>query len=88
MRADENELEFPELQALLSTMALMIWGTTLTPARCAAMRNGDWAAVPVLLNNMGSFEGTNRVIMKMEMTSSWSDLGVYYNGGETNRRRA
>lgn len=69
-------------------MALIIWGTTLTPARCAAIRNGDWAAVPVLLNNMGSFEGTSRVIMKMEMTGPWLDIGVHYNGDEANRKRA
>jgi hypothetical protein len=52
------------------------------------MRNGDWAAVPVLLSNMGSFEGTSKVIMKTEMTGSWLALEAHYHHGETNHKIA
>lgn len=65
----DDKLEFPELQALVSTIALIICGTTLIPALFAAIRNGDWAAVPVLLSNIGSSDGIKRVIMRIEMTS-------------------
>lgn len=47
--------------------ALMIDGTTLIPARVAAITKGD-AEVPDLLRRFGSLEGTTRVTMKMVMT--------------------
>jgi uncharacterized protein YycO len=65
----ENILELPELQALVITIALIICGTTLIPARVAAMTNGDCAAVPEVLSSIGSLDGTNRVIMKTVTTT-------------------
>ena len=69
-----NVLEFPELQALLRTMALIMCGTTLIPARSAAITNGDCAAVPVLLSSNWSLEGTRRVIIKIETTGQPDEL--------------
>lgn len=52
--------ELPADHADVSTMALMMEGTTLIFALFAAMTNGDCAAVPVDLSSCGSFEGTTR----------------------------
>lgn len=60
----------PELHALVNTIALIICGTTLTLARCAAMRKGDCVAVPVLLSSIGSFEGTSNVTIKIDITDA------------------
>lgn len=60
--------ELPEDQAEVITTALMIDGTTLIPARVAAITNGDVDAVPLEWPRSGSLEGTTRPIMKIEMT--------------------
>jgi hypothetical protein len=64
-----NKPEFPELQALVRTTALIIEGTTLIPALVAAITNGDSAAVPVDLRRLGSLEGTMSPTMKIDRTS-------------------
>lgn len=61
-------LEFPEDQAEVITTALMIDGTTLIPALVAAITNGDVEAVPLEWPSSGSFEGTRRPTMKIEIT--------------------
>lgn len=65
-----HTLELPELHALVNTIALMMCGTIFTLERLAAITNGDWAAVPVLLRSILSLEGTSRVIMKTDMTGT------------------
>lgn len=61
--------ELPALQALVRTTKLMMWGTTLMPARVAAMTKGDAAAVPEsALRSWGSLEGTSMPTKKMLST--------------------
>lgn len=47
------------------TTALMMDGSTLTPAAWAASVKGDEAAVPLFDARRGSLEGTIRPTMKM-----------------------
>ena len=60
-------LELPEDQAEVMTTALMIDGTTLIPARVAAITNGDPAAPPCF-SRSGSSDGITKPTMKMEIT--------------------
>lgn len=62
--------EFAADQALVKTTAFIICGTTLMPAKLAAITNGDWAAFPFpcALNKSSEFDGTSNVTTKTEST--------------------
>lgn len=62
--------EFPELHALVNTTALIMEGTTLIPARVAAITKGDSDAVPEDLRRSLSLDGTISPTMKIESTVS------------------
>lgn len=56
----------PEDHAEVTTTALMIEGSTLTPALVAARVKGDEAAVPSCFVRWGSFDGTMRPTMNRD----------------------
>ena len=60
--------ELPEDHAEVMMTALIIDGTTLIPARVAAITKGDSEAVPVEALSLGSLEGTTRPTIKIEIT--------------------
>lgn len=53
----------------VKTTAFIIEGTTWTPARRAAMTNGDSEAFPVEFKRLESFDGTSKPTIKIVTTA-------------------
>jgi hypothetical protein len=62
------EPELPALQALVKTTALIMLGTTLMPARVAAMTNGEAEASPARFDSSLSLDGTINEMTKIDIT--------------------